>query len=238
MAKVSIITCAYNRQDYLAQTIESVLAQTFTDFEYLIWNNGSSDRTLEIAETYARTDPRIKVIDNSSNHGLAVGWDQSIKLSQGKYFCTVDSDDLIKPTALQQTVEILDNNPNIGVVYTKYHLINALGQDMGVGKRTNIPYSYENILDYFMTFHFRLVRRSAYDLTDGINPQQYYSVDYDLCLRLSEVANFYHLPEVLYSYRRHSNTMSQNPVAQSDCARQAVAYAKLRRSRSNRQTNN
>jgi hypothetical protein len=109
---------------------------------------------------------------------------------------------------------------------------------MGVGKRTNIPYSYENILDYFMTFHFRLVRRSAYDLTDGINPQQYYSVDYDLCLRLSEVANFYHLPEVLYSYRRHSNTMSQNPVAQSDCARQAVAYAKLRRSRSNRQTNN
>lgn len=226
----SVITCFHHRDHYLAQTIESVLNQSHPDFEYILYGNGASDCCVEIAKQYAKADNRIHLMNSDTNQGLAPAWQAAINFSQGRYFGTVDDDDLLNPTALEQTIAIAESSPTIGVVYTNYRLINALGCDLGIGRRTTIPYSPERLLQDFMTFHFRLVRRSAYNQTTGINPQQERAVDYDLCLKLSEVTEFYHLPEILYAYRRHPHTMSSNIAAQNAWAKIAIEAAKQRRS--------
>jgi glycosyltransferase involved in cell wall biosynthesis len=116
--KVSVLTPVYNGAEYLDQCIESVLGQTFTDFEYIIVNNCSKDATLEIARRYAARDSRIKVHDNTEflgvieNHNLAF----SLMSPQAKYCKVVSADDFIFPACLEQMVSFADAHPSVGIV--------------------------------------------------------------------------------------------------------------------------
>lgn len=226
---ISIIITAYNREKYLSQAIASVLAQTYRGFELLIWDDGSSDHSLEIAHNYAKRDCRIRVVA-AEHQGTAAALKAATAKTSGTYLGWVDSDDLLAPTALAETVRILDKYPKIGIVYTDYFLIDESGQIKDYGKRCRIPYSQERLLIDFMTFHFRLIRRCVFDQVGGIDESMVYVEDYDLCLRLSEVTKVWHLKTPLYYYRSHESNISKHKrVEQIENSQNAIARAIKRR---------
>ncbi|MDO5012825.1 MAG: glycosyltransferase family 2 protein, partial [Pseudomonadota bacterium] len=116
MPRVSVLMPAYNSEKYVAQAIESILNQTFTDFEFIIINDGSTDDTPKIVREYAARDPRIKFIDNAQNQGLIAVLNQGLDLCTGEYIARMDSDDISHPERFQLQVEYLDANPNVGVI--------------------------------------------------------------------------------------------------------------------------
>ncbi len=226
---VSVIMPVYNREDYLGAAIESVLAQTYRNFELLIWDDGSSDHSLRIASYYANHDKRVRVV-SAEHQGQTRALKAAIAQTTGHYLGWVDSDDLLELTALAETVSILDANPDVGLVYTDHQFIDADNVLRGYGVSCKIPYSKERLLTDFMVFHFRLMRRSVYDQVGGINEWFDRAQDYDLCLRLSEVTKIQHLPKPLYYYRVHSDNVShQQRVEQIFWAQEAIEQAIQRR---------
>ncbi len=227
--KVSIVMTAHNRERYIGKAIESVLAQTYTDFDLLIWDDGSTDRTFAIASDYARQDNRIRLAAYG-HRGSAKALKEAVADTFGQYLCWVDNDDMLEPTALEETVAVLDSDPSIGVVYTDYRVIDADDAVKGYGRRCRIPYSKDRLLLDFMTFHFRLMRRCVYDQVGGIDDTLGPAEDYDLCLKLSEITEFKHLAKPLYRYRIHGRNLSQQQrIKQIECSKTAVAKALERR---------
>lgn len=227
--KVSLITTVYNRARYLSQAIESVLAQSFTDFELIIWDDGSTDGSLELAQEYAQKDQRIRLIA-SEHQGRSKSLFDAHALALGEYVAWVDSDDILDPTALEDPITILDTHKKIGMVYSNHDIIDEQGRHKGLGRRCQIPYSQHRLLLDFMTHHFRVIRRSVFELAGGINTVFTCAVDYDLCLRLSEVTEIYHLPLSLYRYRVHEESISRSQrLEQIKWAKEAMSRALLRR---------
>ena len=204
---ISIVITTYNRERYLSAAIESILAQTWTDFELLIWDDGSTDASVEICHDYARRDNRVRVV-TAPHQGRVAALKAAIAETNGTYLGWVDSDDLLAPTALAETVAILETEPDVGLVYTNYYDINETGDIIGFGYRTNVPYSKERLLTNLMTFHFRLMRRSLFETVGGIDEKFQYAEEYDLCLRLSEITQVRHLKKWLYYYRSNPDSIS------------------------------
>jgi glycosyltransferase involved in cell wall biosynthesis len=230
---VSLVITTYNREKYLPAAIESILVQTYADFELLIWDDGSSDRSVAMATHYTTFDKRVKVIA-APHTGRIQALKDAIAQTNGKYWGLVDSDDMLAPTALAETVSILDSQPSYGMVYTDHLVTDARGKVIGIGDRCGIPYSPERLLIDFMTFHFRLMRRSVYEDVGGINSELESAEDYDLCLRLSEVTEIYHHPKPLYLYRTHSESISgAQQLKQILASEKAINDALVRRGLAN-----
>jgi glycosyltransferase involved in cell wall biosynthesis len=225
---VSLVIPVYNRQRYLALTIKSILAQTYPYFELLVWDDGSSDLSTKIARYHALRDSRIRLIE-APHQGVAASLQSAIASTTGQYIGWVDSDDLLAPHALAETVATLERQSEIGLVYSDYLVIDEQGKEHGLGSRCRIPYSRERLLIDFMVFHFRLMRRSLYEQVGGINPLFERAEDYDLVLRLSEVAEFRHLRRSLYSYRRHADNVTNHQAELQQWAHKACTAALSRR---------
>ncbi len=128
MTKVSVIIPAYNAMNYLPKTVESALRQTFTDFEVIIVNDGSSDDIEKWVDTI--TDNRVKLI-YQKNQGAATARNTGIAHAKGEYIAFLDSDDLWQPNKLKKQVDCLDNNQDLGLVYTWISSIDAKGNYRG-----------------------------------------------------------------------------------------------------------
>ena len=230
---VSLVIANYNREAYLAKTLDSVLSQTYPDFELLIWDDGSTDSSLTIAQSYADRDARIRVVA-AEHQGFSTSLRQAIAQTQGPYLGWVDSDDWLAPTALAETVAVLAAHPQAGWVYTNHQVVDAAGRVLGLGHNAQIPYTPQRLLVEFMTFHFRLLRRSEYEQAGGIDATFVRAQDYDLCLRLSEVAEVVHLPRPLYYYRRHGDNVTHNQIDMLRWTYQASSQALQRRGLSDR----
>lgn len=226
--KISIVIPVYNRKHYVGATIESVLNQTMSDFELLVWDDGSTDGSLDIAYHYAGVDQRVRVIA-AQHQGVAPAVKAAFAATIGTYIGLVDSDDLLAATALEETAAILEAHPEVGLVYTDYRVIDENGQDKRLGTRCQIPYSKDRLLVEFMTMHFRLMRRCVYDFVGGIDESFELSEDYDLCLKLSEVTVVDHLQKPLYYYRRHEGNISNRRQEITHWAYRACSQALKRR---------
>ncbi|MDX2232686.1 MAG: CHAT domain-containing protein [Leptolyngbyaceae cyanobacterium bins.349] len=205
---VSLIITTYNREAFLGTAIASVLQQTFPHFELLVWDDGSTDNSVALARTFAQQDARVRVIA-AAHQGRVRALAAAIAQTQGTYLGWVDSDDWLAPTALEATVRVLNAHPSTGMVYTDYYETDAHGRVMGYGQRCPMPYSQKRLLVDFMTFHFRLLRRSLYQQVGGIDDSLDFVEDYDLCLRLSEVTQIRRVRQPLYFYRVHPQSASQ-----------------------------
>lgn len=120
MPKVSIITAIYNHEKYLDQTIQSVLSQTYSDWELILWDDGSTDSSATIAKRYAEKNPgRIHFYthDGGKNLGQETTRNRAIEKAQGEYLCLLDSDDFYEPKKLELLVPLLDANPKVGLAY-------------------------------------------------------------------------------------------------------------------------
>jgi glycosyltransferase involved in cell wall biosynthesis len=231
--KVSLILTVHNREQYLGEALASVQAQAYPDYELILWDDGSTDNSGTIAANFATHDPRIRYF-SSHHQGRNAALRAAHQQAQGQYLGWIDSDDRLTPATLAATVACLETEPDVGMVYTNHQIIDTQGNLKGYGHRCQIPYSKERLLVDFMTFHFRLMRRESFEQAGGINPYFESAIDYDLCLRLSEVTQIRHLQVPLYEYRIHPQSMSnRGRNRQVQYAKAAVEQAMIRRGLAN-----
>lgn len=204
---VSVLLPVYNGAAYLAEAIESVLTQTFRDFELLVIDDGSSDESLAIAQSYA--DARIKVITKTSHQGLIDSLNQGLELAKGKYIARMDADDISLPTRFEKQVRFMDKHPKVGVCGTDIQYI---------GKTTTFcyPKSHGEILSAIFFNQAIFCHPSVFIRNEVLQkhqlkyPTKYiHSEDYALWLELSECCQLANLPEVLLLYREHAAQVSQ-----------------------------
>jgi glycosyltransferase involved in cell wall biosynthesis len=221
--RVSLVITTRNRPKYLAEAIDSVLAQTHPNWELIVWDDGSTD------PIYVPNDRRIKLVC-APHSGRQIALKSAIDLTSADYLGWVDDDDILDPEALAQTLSVLIDNPQVGMVYTNHSLINQHGENLGLGARCRIPYSPGRLLVDFMTHHFRVIRRDVYNLIGGVDVEFARVEDYDFSLKVSEVTQIYHLKQDLYRYRVHPQMRSsQRREQQREYAYLAINNALKRR---------
>lgn len=182
--------------------MRSVLTQTYSDFELPLMDDGSTDGSAEVADRVAASDERVRVLRHPGR-GVAPTLAELDALASGEFVGVVDGDDRLVKTALVMCLDVLVAEPDVGVVYTQHLMIDELNQPRGLGHRSTTPYDKDRLLVEFMTLAFRLIRRSVRQISGGIDAALPAAPDYDLCLKLSEIANFRRIDEPLYLYRIH-----------------------------------
>lgn len=201
MARLSVIMSVKNGLPYLPETIESVLAQSFTDFEFFIVDDGSTDATAEVVRSFG--DARIVLI-RQENTGVAKARNQVVPRTSGKYIAIVDADDIWEPQKLERQVSFLDEHPEYVLVGSFADIIDKDGNYLYTEKK---PVSHEenlHFLDIKNTWtHSAIVfTREAFDAVGGYyEPVKQYIVDYMLVYQLARQGKVYQIPEVLVRYR-------------------------------------
>jgi glycosyltransferase involved in cell wall biosynthesis len=210
MPRVSVIIPAYNSMTYLPATIENVLGQTFTDFEVLVVDDGSSDRTA--AWVSQVQDRRVRLI-SQANQGTCAARNTGIALAQGEYIAFLDADDLWHPTKLAKQVCYLDERPEVGLVYTWTVLIDPEGKPTGrvFASRAQGDVWQQlvqhNITESGSSF---MMRRQCFETVGVFDPNLPHAGDWDMCLRIAARYSFGVIEEPLVYYRQYSNSMSKN----------------------------
>ncbi|KYC39316.1 glycosyl transferase family A [Scytonema hofmannii PCC 7110] len=209
MPKISVVIPAYNSMQYLPETLESVLQQTFTDFEVLIINDGSSDNIIQWASEI--TDPRVKLI-SQKNQGVSVARNTGIAQSQGEYIAFLDADDLWEQTKLEKQVRYLDENPEVGLVHTSMALVDRNGKSTG-RVMTSVAEGEvwkELVESNKIACSSVMVRRRCLEKVGGFEPNLHFAEDWDLWIRISSHYSFAVLKEPLYYYRQIPTSLSKN----------------------------
>ena len=209
--KVSILMSVYNGSSYLQESIESILSQTFTDFEFIIIEDYSTDNSAEIITEYAEKDKRIVIIKNQENIGLTKSLNKGLKIARGEYIARQDADDISLPSRLQKETLLLEKHSEIGLVSCDLELIDSQGNSIGKYQRSCDP----DLVNFYLLFYNRLAghsqvmfrRQLAIEL-GGYDENRRYSQDYELWSRMMSVCKIGILPEYLLQQRRHSESIS------------------------------
>ena len=201
--KISVIMSVYNSEKYLKEAVKSILDQTFTDFEFIITDDRSTDNSLSILEKYEKTDDRIVLVKNSENVGLTINLNRMIDLAKGDYIARMDADDISLPMRLKTQYDFMEINPEIGVLGTH-------SKTFGLGVKEKIlprPISHEEIKANLL-FENPMVHSSIFFRRSVINSQDtFYNEefkimqDYELWTRIINKTKFANLGEVLLEYR-------------------------------------
>lgn len=215
MPKVSVLMSVYNtKEKFLREAIESILSQTFTDFEFLIVNDGSQNNSEEVILSYK--DDRIKYIINEKNLGLVGSLNKGLKIAQGEYIARFDADDISLPQRLEKQVKFMDENPNVGLLGTQYESfpkkrISNLLTDSKLIKETLLVESNQ------FGHPTVMIRKSVLDNYNlQYDKRALHMEDYKMWLDISKVTEIANLSEILLHYRRHpGSTCSKNVVEQN-----------------------
>jgi glycosyltransferase involved in cell wall biosynthesis len=210
MPKVSVVIPSYNSMAYLPETLESVLGQTFSDFEVLVINDGSSDHIVEWSSQIE--DARVKLI-SQDNKGLAGARNTGIAEAQGEYVAFLDADDSWEPTKLEKQVYSLESNPAVGLVYTWTAYVDQLG----IPTKRVIAFSaegkvWEQVItkDIICNGSSAMVRHSCLKHVGEFDSDMHPVEDWDMWIRLAEHYPFSVVKEPLVYYRQHPNSLSKN----------------------------
>jgi len=206
--KVSVVMSVYNGERYLREAIESILKQTFKDFEFLIINDGSTDSTVEILKSYK--DPRIKIVNNKKNIGLTKSLNKGLRLARGEYIARQDADDISLPRRLEKQAEFLGTNSRTAVVGSWTEVIDEYSELIEIWHSITQPHLLRWRLFFYNQFtHCAIMfRKSAVKQAGGYHETLGSAQDYDLWSRISfswEVAN---IPEVLVKWRKWKKNIS------------------------------
>lgn len=206
---ISIIVPCYNQAEYLPETLNSVLAQTYSNWECVIVNDGSPDNTDTIAKEYLKKDNRIKYI-YQENKGLATARNTGICNSIGEYILPLDADDLIAPTYIEKAIDRFSQFPETKLVYCKGHTFGSSNHPMVLA-----DYDYDTFIWGNCIFCSALYRRSDYDKTPGYNANMVYGLeDWDFWLYLLKKDDVvYRIDEVLFYYRVKEVSMVKELVS-------------------------
>mgnify|MGYP000225793700 CR=1 FL=1 len=207
---ISIVTPTYNRSEFLAEAVNSVLGQTYSNFELLIIDDGSTDDTRELVASYQQ-DPRIRYF-YQSNQGQSVARNRGIAESAGDFICFLDSDNAWLPKKLERSLLEFQRFPETQVVYGDSILIDENSAE--IGKSTMKRYSGRitaNLLkDNFVSMNTTMTRRHCFEEMGGFNESDRIAEDYELWLRFSTKFEFHYIPEFLGCYRKMDNQISSD----------------------------
>lgn len=201
---VSVVMPAYNVEKYVEEAVRSILDQTFLDFEFIIVDDGSTDRTPEILRSFF--DSRIRLLFNETNEGNYPARNRGCRLARGKYIAVMDADDVAMPERLEVQVRFLEENPDVLLCGGAYKLLN---------KNLTIvePVKYEEI-QYVLIKTFCMLHPTVMMRTDTLEEMSYYRTnslyaeDYDLVLRLALKGKVTNVPEVVLIRRYHDEQIS------------------------------
>jgi glycosyltransferase involved in cell wall biosynthesis len=207
---LSIGLFVYNGEEFLPETLSSLREQTFCDYELIISDNGSTDRTQEICEAYAAADPRVRYYRNDTNMGA--GWNirRVFSLATGKYFKWAACDDLLHPQFLEKCIWALERDPHYVIAHSRTRIINERGEfvenyhwPMNMESPDRVTRFSEMLLNDHLCFPiFGVMRRAA---LSQIPPQgSYVNSDGVLLAQMAFLGRFYEAPGFLFISRRHS----------------------------------
>jgi glycosyltransferase involved in cell wall biosynthesis len=202
MPRVSVVIPCYNHGRYLDEAIDSVLAQTFGDFEIVVVDDGSTDAfTVDLLRGYRREKTRVL---RTVNMGLAAARNTAISAAVGEYILPLDADDRIEPTYLEQAVAVLDRDPQVAIVYCRARLFGVVDSEWLLPE-----YSLERMLLDNVIFCSAVFRRSDWMVVGGYDPGMVYGwEDYDFWLGIIERGGqVVRLPDILFCYRVASDSM-------------------------------
>ncbi len=227
--KISVVMSVYNGEKYLKEAIQSILQQTYQDFEFIIINDCSTDKTNEIIKSF--NDPRIKVIDNQENIGLTKSLNKGVGVAKGQYIARMDADDVSLPHRFKTQIEFLEKNFQYALVGSSYYQINDTGKIRVYTKVLigNLEL-HSGLLEQNWFVHGSvMIRKSAFISCNGYNEEFKYAQDYDLWLRLSEHFKIANIEEPLYYWRSTPDCVSVlKKDKQMYYANLAVSLAKIR----------
>jgi glycosyltransferase involved in cell wall biosynthesis len=209
---VSVVVAAYNHEKYVRTLLESILAQTFQDFEVVIIDDGSSDSTGDIIEEYARKyQDKIRFV-RQENKGLVDTVNLAFRMSRGKYIAPVGSDDVWLPEKLAKQVQKFDEDPSLSLVYTDLNIIDEKGNVTSRYSRSVKPY-WGQITNQFFVSNFIsgivvMYKRELFEKYGYWDPRYKIASDYEFSLRVSPYIKVGYIDEVLALYRVHKNSSS------------------------------
>jgi len=204
MKKVSMVLPTYNGKQYIEQSIQSVLAQTYQNWELIIVDDCSTDGTAEIVQHYAEGNPRIQVIHNAENQKLPRSLNVGFRHAAGDYFTWTSDDNRYKPTALEKMLEYLEADSKAGLVYADMDYIDENGCKTGAISAEAIELYCMNCIGACF-----LYRRSVAEQIGEYDASMFLVEDYDYWLRIAKRFRVAHLSECLYEYRRHGASLSE-----------------------------
>lgn len=196
--RVSVLMAVYNGERYLREAMDSIIGQTFTDFEFLIINDGSTDSSARIIQSYC--DPRICLVDSDSNLGLTVSLNRGLGLAKGEFVARMDADDISKPERLALQVSFMDANPQVGVCgswvqYSSDKCVWKLperSEEIRCWQFHTVGVAHPSVM---MRRQFFAEHRLLYD------PQYRYAQDFELWGRAIRYMDFANIQKVLLDYR-------------------------------------
>ena len=216
-SKVSVVMAVYNEAEYIWTAIESILGQTFEDFEFLIIDDGSSDRTPEIINHYAERDNRIKHLINETNKGLPASLNRGIEAANGEYIARMDADDKSRPERFERQVEFLETNPDVHVVGCDVRVFGVNGEYFGDREFRQDGRDPDTLRQEGpqVAHPSVMMRRTSVRAVDGYRTAFKYAQDLDLWIRMARMYGpqfLYVLPQPLIEYRLSPSKYRRNNV--------------------------
>ena len=229
LVSVAMVVCNVDR--FLAESIESILRQTFTQLEFIIVDFGSTDKSKSVISGYAAQDSRVK-FHEIPNCGLAEARNAACSLAQGEYIAIMDADDVSVPDRLIAQVAFMEEHTGVGIVGGATEWIDATGRGWGIHDCPTEDREIKSALAFYHPFFHPaiLIRRRAFGFIGGYRPGFAQAEDYDLAMRISEHYRCANLRQVVLQYRIHAYQLSlQKRRQQTLCKLAAQASALSRR---------
>jgi glycosyltransferase involved in cell wall biosynthesis len=218
MPKVSVLIVTYNQEDFIAEALDAILSQTFQDFEIIVGDDCSKDKTKDILKEYKTKYPdKIKLVFNEKNLGITGNCNSVLKHGTGKYYAIMGGDDLMLPTKLEKQYNIMEQNPESVMCY---HNVEVFDNDTGKklydynGNKSQKAYSgniFEKLIEHrcFVSGAAAFFKASSIP-KGGYNPKVPVASDWLFCTEMANLGNFEYIDENLSKYRRHSNNITHD----------------------------
>jgi len=206
---ISVITAVYNGSAFIEETIQSILGQTITNFEYIIIDDASTDDS--VARIHRFTDPRIRLIRNTTNLRIIQTRNLGLKEAKGRYIALIDHDDVALPYRFEEQIEVISHDPEVVMVASYAVNIDQFGKEGSIrGNIVDVNDELKIRLLFRNPFvNSTLMFKNFYEDDFRYNSDYPLSEDYDFIVRLAEKGKLYLIKQVLLKYRIHSNNYSQ-----------------------------
>jgi glycosyltransferase involved in cell wall biosynthesis len=222
---VSIVVPVYNAGKYLKETIQSLLNQTYSNFELIAIDDGSTDNSLQILRSFE--DPRLRILQNEQNRGIVYTRNRGLKEIRGKYYAPFDADDIAHPTKLEKQIQFMEANPTFGMIGSWVILIDEKGKELP--KKWKLKAQPELIPSILMYKNY-FAQSALLIRTEAIPIEGYpdYSIcqDYGMWCDIAKRWKTWNLPQFLIQYRIHGNGITRNSERLKK-EHFAVAYANI-----------
>ncbi len=224
---ISVLMPVYNAKSFLSQAINSVLDQTFKDFEFVIINDGSTDNSKDIIFSY--NDPRIKYVENEKNIGVVSTLNKGVGYCTGRYIIRMDADDICSPTRFEEQITFMEKHPKVGLCGSWITLIDESNNVTG----NNLSQVKSEFIKIHQLFSVPFNHPSIIAKADLLKQNRYEHViaaeDYDLWSRLEDKTEFANIPKYLLQYRWHQTNVSKEKADIQQKSKDSIILRQLQK---------